>query len=112
MLQKRDNKVNSSLGDFRIVRILEIHHPWDHYLRYVFARAKDNKLLYEQLIGRRTEFISVLTTNSAGDVDGLIVNDLEIDVFVGLQADEKLMLETTLQLIKEGEAPPANLSAD
>ena len=91
---------------------MEIHHPWDHYLRYVFARTKDNKLLYEQLIGRRTEFISVLTTNSAGDVDGLIVNDLEIDVFVGLQADEKLMLETTLQLIKEGEPPPANLSAD
>ena len=79
----------------------------------MFARARDNKLLYEQLIGRRTEFISVLTagTNTAGD-DGLIVNDLEIDVFVGLQADEKLMLETTLQLIKEGEAPPANLSAD
>ena len=46
------------------MRILEIHHPWDHYLRYVFSRALDNKLLYEQLIGRRTEFISVLTTQS------------------------------------------------
>ena len=60
-------------------------------------------------------FISVLTaghTNTAAGDDGLIVNDLEIDVFVGLQADEKLMLETTLQLIKEGEAPPTNLSAD
>ena len=43
---------------------------------------------------------------------GLIVNDVEIDVFVGLQADEKLMLETTLQLIKEGETPPSNLTAD
>ena len=80
-------------------RILEIHHPWDHYLRTIFAQAKDNKMLYEQLIGRRTEFISILTSGS-----DIIVNDIDIDVYVGLQADEKLMLETTLQLIKEGES--------
>ena len=24
-------------GDFRVSRIMEVHHPWEHYLRYVFC---------------------------------------------------------------------------
>ena len=80
-------------GDFRVSRIMEVHHPWEHYLRYVFSQTSSNKLLYEQLIGRRTEFLSMAPDGSFLETD---------DIYTGLAADEKLMLETTLQLIREG----------
>ena len=80
-------------GDFRISRILDVHHPWEHYLRYVFSQTSSNKLLYEQLIGRRTEFLSMAADGSFLEME---------DVYTGLAADEKLMLETTLQLVREG----------
>ena len=67
-------------------------------MKYIFAHVKKNRLLYEQLIGRRTEFLSVISS-----ADGIVADvDAEVDVFIGLQADEKLMLDTTLQLIKDG----------
>ena len=80
-------------GDFRVSRIMEVHHPWEHYLRYVFAQTSSNKLLYEQLIGRRTEFLSMAHDGTLLETD---------DVYIGLAADERLMLETTLQLVREG----------
>ena len=48
-------------------------------------------------MGRRSEFLSTVT-----NPDGIIEEEDNENVFTGLQADEKLMLETTLQLIKDG----------
>ncbi len=44
-------------GDFRIARILEMKHPWEAYLKHVLTAKTGNKLLQEQLLLKRPEFL-------------------------------------------------------